>query len=130
VQCRADADEGPQDAGQGQVGRAVVEVPAVARVVGQPGKRGRLGQQPVEPLGPEPFGPGVDHLEPAVEEPVHLGHVVVGRRAVDHDPLGEAAGREFLGRARPVGGQRDGQADRILAVRVQMHKTITADWPT
>ena len=124
VQRGAGADQGPQLAREGDRLVAVVDVPRPG-VRGQPRVRGGLGEQDVEQCRPALGLIGVDDLTPLVQEGEDLGKVRRGRAALEDHAGPFAAGHQLGGRLGAPVGQVDGQHDRILAVRVELHKGIT-----
>jgi len=128
MQRRAEADDRPEHVGQRRHVIAVVQVPALAVVVGQPGVRGGGGELCVQQQRPR-VGIGlVDDREPVVNDRSDFRMVLGrGRECLRH-PEGEGALLDAGAILGPVVRQRRGQQDRILAVRVEMHKTITSRW--
>ncbi len=84
------------------------------------------GEHQVQPGGPLALVGGVDDGLPGVQHRVDVRQVVGRERSLDHQPGRAAAVHEFVDAPRPLVRQLGGQVDGVLAVRVEVHKTITA----
>jgi hypothetical protein len=85
-----------------------------------------LGEQPVQELGAAGVVGCIDDLTPPVDQGPDCCQVALIDGHVDDDTGGAAALDQILDAARLVVGQVDDQLDRVLSVRVEMHKDITA----
>ncbi|MFD1717241.1 hypothetical protein [Georgenia deserti] len=127
-----DADDGGKYLGQRHVIVAVVQVPALAVVVSQPRVGGSCGHLSVEEVCATVRVAGVDDSQPLVDDPA--GVLVVVRRPGNGELHRHAeipcATHDLVPAVGPAIRQGTGEQHGILAVRVEMHKGITAPWPS
>ena len=126
MQRRTHRHERLEYAGQGPLVVTVVQVPAIADVVGHPRVRRGLFEHCVDVFGAS-LGIGVIGDEgPFVEQLERLREVAVVHPEVDDDsgrlaPLDQSACRLWA-----AIGEVYGELHGVLAVRVEMHSTITS----
>ncbi len=128
MQGGADADDGEQHVGECMVLIPIVQVPAFAVMVGEAGIRrsGRhVGVQSscsIVRLG------GIDDGEPAVDDLAGAGVVTWSLGELQSHAELTRSGDDAVSINRPVIGQGCREEHRVLAVRVEMHKSITSLW--
>lgn len=128
MQRSADTDDSFQHVGKRLVGVSIVQVPALAIMVGQPriGSSGRemLVQQSSPLLGKA----CINDRQPFVNHSAD-GRMLTGPRTHERrlHPKSLRAVNDARTIARPVVSERGGHQNRILTVRVEMHKGITSD---
>ncbi len=125
VEGGADGDQRGQHGAEGLAVVAVVQMPAVARVVGQPGVGGGLGQHPVEQFGALVLVVGVHDRLPRLKGRPDSPQIVRCGRALQRQPGGGAAVGQLRGAGRGAVGEVRCQVHGVRAVRVEVHKPIT-----
>jgi len=109
-----------------QSGPAIVQVPSVPGVVGESGMRRGQIEQFVERVGPRLLVGSIHHGNPPLQEVGHLQHVGVGAGQVNDQTCLLATVLQLIAGQRRIPQQVNGQQHGVLAVRVEMHKSITS----
>ena len=129
MECGAHANDGFQDVRESLVLVAVMEVPAFMIMIGQPWVGGDCCHVLIEQFGAPLRHRFIDDGHPTVDHGAYTS--VIGwsrlRERHLHPVLARAVddARTVFG---PVVRERGGEQDRVLAVRVEMHKDITSCW--
>lgn len=128
MQCGSDGNECLEHSGEGMLVVAIVQMPAVAGVVGQTWVGGRLCEEEIDLLCAVLLVCGVHDDHPPVEHGEYVAEVVLGDREIDHDSGLDASGYQFVDGPGSAIRQISGEFHRILPVRVEMHNAITSRW--
>jgi threonine/homoserine/homoserine lactone efflux protein len=126
VKSGTDADDRGEHVREGPVRIPVVQMPSLAVVVCQPRMRGLGGHLFIQEHGATLGLRLIDDPQPVVDDPSSRGMIFLGGGESHCHPELMGALHDSLPGGGPVVGERGGQQYRILSVRVELHKAITA----